>query len=400
MDTISFLRNPIQEYAWGSRTAIQSLLKMPFPGTTPAAEIWMGAHPKGSSDVWLNSEWVSLLDVIEKNPEAILGKKVAERFQNQLPFLFKVLAADRPLSIQVHPDLAQAQEGYATENQRNIPLTAPDRNYRDPNHKPEVLCAVTPFEALKGFRKIEDIVDLMNRVCIPELEEPLYLLKRKANPEGLKEFFCGLFQMSLEKKARVIHQAVRRAQDHVNRNRAFYWMDELNREYPNDTGVFSPLIFNLVTLQPGQAIYIPAGELHAYLKGVGMELMANSDNVLRGGLTPKYVDVPELLKIVCFDPCQSLLVDPEDRGDGERAYPTPAEEFELSEISVREENSFMSAVDRNVEILICMEGEARMGDMEDGFFLKIASGESVIVPSCAAPYRIRGKAKFFKATVK
>ncbi len=130
-----------------------------------------------------------------------------------------------------------------------------------------------------------------------------------------------------------------------------------------------------MSLQPGQAIYIPAGELHAYLKGVGMELMANSDNVLRGGLTPKYVDVPELIKIVCFDPCQSLLIDPEDSGDCERIYLTPAEEFQLSEISVREENSFMSAVDRNVEILICMEGEARIGEMQDGFFLEIASGE-------------------------
>ncbi len=243
MNTISFLRNPIQEYAWGSKTAIQSLLKMPVPGTTPAAELWMGVHPKGSSEVCLNSEWLSLVDVIEKNPEPILGKKVAERFQNQLPFLFKVLAADRPLSIQVHPDPVQAQEGYATENRRNIPLTAPDRNYRDPNHKPEVLCAVTPFEALKGFRKIEDIVALMSKVCIPELAEPLHLLKRKANPEGLKEFFLGLFQMSFEKKARVIRQAVRRAQDHVNRNRAFYWMDRTESGIPKRYGGLFSLDF-------------------------------------------------------------------------------------------------------------------------------------------------------------
>ena len=145
MDTISFLRNRIQKYPWGSRTAIQSLLKMPAPGTTPAAELWMGVHPGGPSEVWINSEWLPLVDVIARNPESILGKKVAERFQNQLPFLFKVLAADRPLSIQVHPDPAQAQEGYETENRRHISLTAAERNYRDPNHKPEVLCAVTLF---------------------------------------------------------------------------------------------------------------------------------------------------------------------------------------------------------------------------------------------------------------
>ncbi len=133
------------------------------------------------------------MDVIEKNPESILGKKVAERFQNQLPFLFKVLAADRPLSIQVHPDPAQAREGYATENRRHIPLTAAERNYRDPNHKPEVLCAVTPFEALKGFRKIEDIVDLMKKVCIPELEEAAPLLEREPTSRGIK----GIFQWSV-----------------------------------------------------------------------------------------------------------------------------------------------------------------------------------------------------------
>jgi len=359
----------------------------------------MGVHPKGPSEVCVSGEWVSLVNVIEKNPEPVLGKKVAERFQNRLPFLFKVLAADRPLSIQVHPDLVQAQEGYARENQLGIPLTAAGRNYRDQNHKPEALCAITPFEALKGFRKIEEIVDLMKTVCIPELEEPLYLLEKKATPEGLKAFFSCLLQLSGEEKGRVIHQAVSRAEKHMNRKREFYWMVELNREYPGDTGVFAPLIFNLVTLQPGQAIYIPAGELHAYLKGVGMEWMANSDNVLRGGLTPKHVDVPELLKIVNFDSCQSLLIDPEDRGDGERIYPTPAEEFQLSEISVARERSFVSAVDRNVEILICMEGEARMEDTAEGFSLKMVSGKSVIVPACAGSYRIQGEAEFFKATV-
>ncbi len=399
MDKISFLKNPVQEYEWGSRTVLQSLLKMPVPGAKPAAELWMGVHPKGPSEVLIDGEWLPLTDVIKNNPESVLGKAVAERFQNQLPFLFKVLAADRPLSIQVHPDLVQAEEGYAKENKLGISLTAAERNYRDSNHKPEALCAVTPFEALKGFRKVEEIIALMETVCMPELQDLLDLLKKRPNSEGVKDFFSGLLQVSGEEKAKVIHRAVGRAERYLDRDRAFYWMVELSKEYPGDTGLFSPLIFNLLTLQPGQAIYIPAGELHGYLKGVGIELMANSDNVLRGGLTPKHVDVPELLKIVNFDPGPPLLISPEDRGNGERIYPTPAEEFQLSEILVREESTFVSAVDRNVEILICMDGEARMENRAGDLSLQVVSGESVIIPACAEPYRIQGNAEFFKATV-
>ena len=399
MDKISFLRNTIQEYAWGSRTAIQSLLKMPVPGKKPAAELWMGVHPGGPSEVLINGEWRSLRDVIKNNPELVLGKTVAERFQNQLPFLFKALAADRPLSIQAHPDPAEAEEGYARENRMGIPLVAAERNYRDSNHKPEVLCAITPFEALKGFRKIEEIIDLVETVCTSELQDLLHLLKERPNPEGLKSFFGALLHMSEEKKTACIHQTVRRAEEYVNRNRAFYWVIELSREYPGDTGLFSPLIFNLLTLQPGQAIYIPAGELHGYLKGFGMELMANSDNVLRGGLTPKHVNAAELLKIVHFDPGPPLLISPEDGRNGERIYHTPAEEFQLSTISVSGDSSFTSAGDRNVEILICMKGTAHMEDRADGYSLKIASGESVIVPACVGPYRIQGNGDFFKATV-
>ncbi len=404
MNRISLLKNPIQEYAWGSRTAIQSLLQMPVPGKKPAAELWMGVHPKGPSEVWINDRWVPLADVIEKNPVAVLGKKVAERFHNQLPFLFKVLAADRPLSIQVHPNAAQARKGYARENEQGIPLTADERNYRDSNHKPEALCAITPFEALKGFRSLKEIIGLMSCLRIPELDEPLRLLKMEGSPDGLKKLFSGLLHLRGKEKARIIRQAVNCAQEYASGERAFHWMVELNREYPEDTGVFSPLLFNLVTLQPGEAVYIPAGELHAYLKGVGVEVMANSDNVLRGGLTPKHVDLGELLNIVHFAPCRTLRIRPEIRANGECVYPTPAKEFQLSAISVSSGRPFHAAGggtgDRNVEILLCMEGDAQIQDMSGGSSIGLVSGTSVIVPACAAPYRIQGNARFFKTTVK
>lgn len=400
MDRIAVLKNPIQEYDWGSKTAIQTLLGLPVPSEKPAAELWLGAHPKAPSQVMVDGEWQSLEKVIERNPVSVLGKRVAERFSNKLPFLFKVLAADRPLSIQVHPNLEEAREGFERENRLGISLDASGRNYKDANHKPEILCAITPFEGLKGFRAPETILSLMDRVSVSTLFDELSRLKKETDGSGLKRFFTSLVSMDQARRERVIDEAIRGAERCVNEDRSFYWMVELNREYPGDIGVLSPIIFNLVELGPGEAIYIPANELHVYLKGVGMELMANSDNVLRGGLTPKHVDVPELLKIVNFSPEPVRKIKPHPGGlPGERIYATPAEEFQLSEISVANGDPFNSERDRGVEIMICMEGEARIKERGDSEPLLFTTGNSVIIPSSVGWYQIEGEAKLYKATV-
>lgn len=401
MDRIAVLKNPIQEYDWGSKTAIQTLLGLPVPSEKPAAELWLGAHPKAPSQVMVDGEWQSLEKVIERNPVSVLGKRVAERFSNKLPFLFKVLAADRPLSIQVHPNLEEAREGFERENRLGISLDASGRNYKDANHKPEILCAITPFEGLKGFRAPEAILSLMDRVSVSTLFDELSRLKKETDGSGLKRFFTSLVSMDQARRERVIDEAIRGAERCVNEDRSFYWMVELNREYPGDIGVLSPIIFNLVELGPGEAIYIPANELHVYLKGVGMELMANSDNVLRGGLTPKHVDVPELLKIVNFSPEPVRKIKPHPGGlPGERIYATPAEEFQLSEISVANGDPFNSERDRGVEIMICMEGEARIKERGDSEPLLFTTGNSVIIPSSVGWYQIEGEAKLYKATVR
>jgi len=178
MDSIARLKNPVQEYAWGSRTAIPSLLGLPVPTERPAAELWLGAHPKAPSQVMVDGAWQSLDRVIESDPVSVLGKDVAERYANKLPFLFKVLAADRPLSIQVHPNLEEAREGFERENRLGIPLNAAERNYRDSNHKPEILCAVTPFEALKGFRPFDDLLSLLGKVSSETLSHELDGLRK------------------------------------------------------------------------------------------------------------------------------------------------------------------------------------------------------------------------------
>ena len=218
-----------------------------------------------------------------------------------LPFLFKVLAAAKPLSIQAHPNRDQAREGFARENRQKISLNAFNRNYKDENHKPEIICALEPFWALKGFRRVEEIILLMDKIGIrASLEEDLNALRRRPNQEGLKTFFRALINDGEGTADRVLREAVEQCEKLADDDPAFEWVIKLSEAYPDDIGILSPILLNLVHLQPGEAMNIPAGELHAYLEGAGIELMANSDNVLRGGLTPKYVDVSELLNILTF----------------------------------------------------------------------------------------------------
>jgi mannose-6-phosphate isomerase len=396
---ISLLKNPVQEYAWGSKTAIQSLLGRSESAGHPMAELWMGAHPKAPSKVLLGGEWKPLNEVIETNPESILGRRVAKSFSGKLPFLLKVIATAEPLSIQAHPNLEQAREGYARENLLGIPFDSPDRNYKDTNHKPEILCALGPFHGLLGFRKIEEILDLFHEVSSPNLFNELELLRQNPNSKGLKRFFTSLFSMDKKRKRLIVSEAAGVAEKLAQQEPVFHWMVKLNRAYPGDLGVFSPIILNLVELDPGEAIYVPARELHAYLGGIGIELMANSDNVLRGGLTSKHVDVPELLRIVSFESRSVEKIGPLTKGTFESVYPTPSREFVLHSISLNKGDSFTSPDNRSVEILICIDGKAEIEALGSNEALPLLKGSSVIVPAGVAGYRIDGNAILYKASV-
>lgn len=399
MDRIARLKNPIQEYAWGSRTAIPELLGLPIPSDRPCAELWLGAHPKAPSRVRVEGRWAPLDQVIESDPVSVLGKGVSDRFSERLPFLFKVLAVDRPLSIQAHPNLEQAREGFERENRLGIPLDAGERNYRDANHKPELVCAITPFEALKGFRAPQDLLTRLRSVCRETLAHELDHLKKNPNREGIRSLLTSLLTMGAGRRQRIVDAAVQAAGSLVDSDRACQWVTALDRAYPGDMGVLSPLIFNLVTLEPGEGIYIRAGEPHVYLNGVGMEVMANSDNVLRGGLTPKHVDVPELLRIVDVNPSpvQKTLLRP--GAPAEMVYRTPAHEFQLSVIRVSSHTSFVSGPDRSVEIVICTEGEADIRDLRKGDLQSLKKGESVIIPAAVGSYGMTGRGILYRATV-
>jgi len=399
MRKIGLLKNSIQEYAWGSRTAILELLGQSVPADKPQAELWMGAHPKAPSQVLADGLWRSLPEVIQESPEETLGQEVAARFSNKLPFLFKVLAAAKPLSIQAHPNKEQAGQGFARENELGIPLDAPRRNYRDDNHKPEIICALTPFWALNGFRKIEETLSLLEEARIPGLAEIVSFLRSHPNRDGLKKFFNHLMTTDSGKQRKIVEQAVNSAEKRTHEEPVWTWMIKLNEEYPGDMGVLSPIFLNLVRLEPQQAMYLPAGELHGYLEGVGIELMANSDNVLRGGLTPKHIDVQELLAVLNFTDGDLNILSPENRTPGEAIYSTEAEEFVLSVIRIKKTAPFSSPGDRSVEMMMCTEGEVSVTDLSAGDITRLTRGISIIVPAAVEQYSIEGDGILYKAAV-
>ena len=399
MQRIGILKNTIQPYAWGSHTAIAELLGTRPEPDTPQAELWMGAHPKAPSLVAVDAEWVSLEELIERYPQEMLGRRTAVMFHNKLPFLFKVLAAAQPLSLQAHPSFTQARQGFERENAQGIPLDAPQRNYRDANHKPECICALTPFWALHGFRKIPEIIALGSRLGLAVFEDLLKVLRNRPDAQGLKSFFQALMTLSPAKRILLTDQAVKTALTFASEDPVYRWMGELGKAYPGDIGIFGPILLNLILLQPGQALYLPAAELHAYLEGTGIELMANSDNVLRGGLTPKHVDIAELLRVLNFEERTAHVLTPRTTAGGERVYECPAREFVLSTITVVSKTTYFSPTVRGIEILLCTAGAGKMTDQGTGEEIALPKGRAVLVPAAVKGYVLEGEAVVFKAAV-
>lgn len=337
------LENSIQAYAWGSKDGISAFTGIPNTDGKPMAELWMGAHPGAPSKIvdtmltGASSGSIAITplgDFIKADPAGSLGKDASSRFDGKLPFLFKVLSAGAPLSIQVHPSRAEAVEGFARENKAGIPLSAGERNYKDDNHKPEIIMAVTPFTAMCGFRKKQEAVNLLELIPGTELAPVVGILAKN----GKYTDFCkALLELPRNVKDAIIKIAIAKA-DSIEASdmggttkRAWALVRKLASFYPTDIGILSPLYLNVIDLVPGQGIYLPAGIMHAYIEGTGLELMANSDNVLRGGLTPKHIDIPELLSILSPEPYMPKIIEPEN-GVGVFSYRTESPEFELSRV--------------------------------------------------------------------
>ncbi len=401
-DRILPMRNIVQPYAWGSRTAIAGLLGLPSPSPEPQAELWMGAHPQAPSEVWTGTRWEPLPERIRRDPEAMLGRRTAARFEATLPFLFKVLAADRPLSIQAHPDARRARAGFAREEAAGIPRGDPRRTYRDPYPKPEALSALQPFHALAGFRPIPGVLERLAQVSLDSLYPALEGLRRRPGPEALRVLFHALVSLPPAERARAVEAAVRWAQQPSgNEPQAVErtWVLRLAREYPQDPGVLAPLVLNLLRLEPGETIYLRPGLPHAYLEGVGIELMANSDNVVRGGLTSKTVDAAELTAILDFEPGPPQRLAGKPLPEGGTEWPTPAEEFRLARLDIRPDRPCESPAEHGVQILLCVEGEATVRAPGRGDAIPLPKGSSLFVPAAAGPFRIEGRAALYRASV-
>lgn len=405
------LRNRIQEYAWGSRSFIPTLLGEQSPSHHPQAELWMGAHPKAPSAVVLGGHDVSLPDFLATHAHEILGRRVLDRLGAKLPFLFKVIAAEEPLSIQAHPNLKQARQGFEREEKNGIPINAFDRNYRDRNHKPEVVVALTEFWALNGFRPVEELIDAFERIGAEELVITLRSPDTGEESKALLEFLRMYLVLDSEKKSTIIEAALKysRSMNPNEKDAKWTWIETLYEKARHDSGVLAPLFLNLVCLKPGEGQFLEAGVLHAYLRGAAVELMANSDNVLRCGLTQKHVDVTELLRVVNPQSKVPVNVAVQKINLCERLYITTAVEFQLSQISVDIDNSFVSQSDRCVEILLCVEGEGEIAEYTHGqtvgnscceiFCETFSTGHVFLIPASADQYRIRGRARLYKATV-
>jgi mannose-6-phosphate isomerase len=335
---------------------------------------------------------------ILKNPEMILGRATAAAFDNTLPFLFKVLAAAQPLSLQVHPDSIRAREGFFRENQAGIPLNSPRRNYRDLNHKPECLCALTPFSLLCGFRPLPEILAGFSRIFPESAGQWFKGLASGAEADGLKTFFQRLLAVSKENAHILISRAMAYAGTQGDVDPVCRWIIRLHRYFPEDIMILAPAFLHLLDLAPGQAIFLPSGVLHSYLEGVGIELMASSDNVLRGGLTSKHIDADELIRLLDFTAFHPRVLSPTG-GGCEGIYETGAREFVLSVIRVKSGQSCLPAHQGRVTILLCTEGEAAIRAENGEDQTVIRKGDSVLIPASVDGYHISGDALIYKAAV-
>lgn len=383
------LKNSIQHYAWGSKTLLATHFNIANPNHEPQAEIWMGAHQNGCSIAIDNQEQpINLAALIATNCQFFLGSKTCQS-TSTLPYLMKVLAIEKPLSIQVHPNKVKAEAGFNQENTLGIPLDAPNRNFKDANHKPELTYALTPFYAMNGFRVVNDIITLFNEYYCDALMPELQQFIDHPTPTGLKQFFTALLLLNNDRKAQAIMQLTQKINGKCDELAIL--IKQLITDYPNDIGVFSPLFLNVILLNPGEAMFLNEETPHAYLRGMAIEVMANSDNVLRAGLTGKYIDINALIENTQFVTKEKLTLKLVAKQDNNHSYfPIPVNDFKFEIINSDKQVQTNPAT--SAEILFCFSGEVTITTTEQ--ILTIKKGESLFIAANAQHYCYQGKGKF------
>ncbi|HEY1703783.1 MAG TPA: mannose-6-phosphate isomerase, class I [Trebonia sp.] len=394
---MDLLEPMVQPYAWGSRRAIAELQGRHAPSLEPEAELWMGAHPSAPSVVERAGGRITLDAVIAADPASELGAEVAAAFGGRLPFLLKVLAAEKALSIQVHPSREQAAIGNARENERGLVPGTAGRNYVDDWPKPEMLFALTRFEVLAGMRDAADAATLLRALEVPEIAPLADELAETTAADPRTDVLARLLTWPLPQRSALIAQVVeaceRLAAGGGSYAEACAATVRIAGDHPGDMGIVASLLLRHSVLQPGEAVFMAAGGLHAYLHGTGIELLANSDNVVRAGLTGKHIDVPELIKLT--DPAVAVpLVEGRDLGDRVTEYNAPAREFRLYRAEVAGEVPLPAEGPR---LMLCTEGTVALQDTA-GSMLKVARGESCFLSAADGRVTVSGTGTIFLAT--
>jgi mannose-6-phosphate isomerase len=380
----------IRPYAWGSRTALAELQGRPASTDTPEAELWLGAHPDDPATVERPDGPISLNTLIAGDPAGQLGADVAAEYGPRLPFLLKVLAADSPLSLQAHPDSAYAKEAFARQQaDPSVP-----KNYTDAYHKPEMLVALTPFEALCGFRSPEKSAAVLESFGVPALA-PVVAALREAD---LRTAVRALLTWPDADRKPLIEAVAAAAKASPSPDGDL--AANLAGRYPGDPGVLVALLLNHVRLQPGQAIWMPAGNLHAYLRGLGVELMAASDNVLRGGLTPKRVDVDELLRVLIFEVLDDPILPATSVAPGVETWAVPVRDFVLYAVDLDGSRPPIEVPAEGARIVLAASGDVFVGQSLDGTPIDLPSGSAAYAPASAGRIKLAGTGKAFVAAVR
>ncbi|WIK88833.1 mannose-6-phosphate isomerase, class I [Varibaculum cambriense] len=390
------LSGAVKDYAWGSPRAISDFTGIDFGGQR-VAELWFGAH-NGAQTL---AGGRPLSEVISADPAGILGADVAARFDGALPFLLKVIAPEQPLSLQVHPGKELAEAGFQAEEEAGIPRNSPRRNYRDRNHKPEMIFALTPFEAFAGFRAPRRAIEVLDNLNAPLAREMLEILRAHPGYRGLRAVARKLLAPLDEERRVQIEAVITACQDRLDRGtspslRVDRQAVALARTYPSDPGAVLSLLLNPVTLRAGEALFIPTGAVHAYVSGLGIEVMSSSDNVLRAGLTPKHIDAGEALRCMDFHGAPPVRIAPEMNGRGTGIYYAPVDDFELS-VSEITGGEWIPIPGFGPRILLGVSGDLEIG--VGGEVETISTGQAIFVSAAEGTIRVRGNGKLVQAGV-
>ena len=398
LQSIYKLKGKVQNYSWGGTLFIPQLLGTENTEQKPFAEYWLGAHPNHSSTVEIDGQEVGLNQLIKQNKLKTLGQEVVEKF-GALPYLLKVLDVKQMLSIQVHPSKPSAEVGYAAEDAIGIPVTAPNRNYKDENHKPELMVALSDFWLLHGFKPAEKLKEVLS--AVPDFD----FLLQEFEVGGYQGLYEKVMLMEQDEVNQILELEVNRVlplykNGELLKSQEEFWVaraaETFCKDGKYDRGIFSIYLFNLVHLKEGEGIYQPAQMPHAYLEGQNVEIMANSDNVLRAGLTDKHIDVAELMKHVRFEETIPTVLGAHAHEEEEIQFTTPAPEFELYQYLLQNSRQDLQAY--SAEILLVMDGKATIKG--EGLQLDLSKGEAAFV--CAGTsYNLvaDGTAEVFRAAV-